>query len=75
MMHRLSLAGHHMHELGTQRTELQHADGSSTCMLHTPDWDFNWQGRYYFKSNHVSGWGHALDGVHLGQLCQQSVYH
>ena len=44
-------AGHHMHELGsTQRTELQHADGSSTCMLHTPDWDFNWQGRYYFKN-------------------------
>lgn len=40
-------ANHHMHELGTsQRSELQHADGSSTCLLHNPDWDFNWQGAY-----------------------------
>ena len=43
----LYTAGHHMHELGkTQRTELQHADGSTTCLLDTPNWDFAWQGRY-----------------------------
>ncbi len=42
-------AGHHMHELGTsQRTELRHADGSTTCVLDTPDWDFAWQGDYTF---------------------------
>lgn len=40
-------ANHHMHELGThQRTELRHADGSSTCVLDIPDWDFAWQGSY-----------------------------
>ncbi|MEO0323960.1 MAG: hypothetical protein AAF447_13455, partial [Myxococcota bacterium] len=40
-------ANHHMHELGReQRTEVQHADGSSTCLLEIPDWDFGWQGSY-----------------------------
>ncbi|MEN0067969.1 MAG: hypothetical protein AAGA48_37915 [Myxococcota bacterium] len=40
-------ANHHMHELGsTQRTEVQHADGSTSCLLENPDWDFNWQGSY-----------------------------
>lgn len=44
-------AGHHMHELGkSQRTELQHADGRTTCLLDTPDWDFAWQGRYMFAN-------------------------
>ena len=43
----LYTAGHHMHELGqSQVTELQHADGSTSCLLDTPDWDFAWQGRY-----------------------------
>ena len=47
----LYTAGHHMHELGkSQRTELQRADGTSTCLLHTPDWDFAWQGRYMFSN-------------------------
>ena len=47
----LYTAGHHMHELGkSQRTELQHADGSNSCLLDTPDWDFAWQGRYTFSS-------------------------
>ena len=49
-------AGHHMHELGTsQRTELQHLDGSTTCLLDTPDWDFAWQGRYTFENPIVFG--------------------
>ena len=40
-------ANHHMHELGrTQRTELRHADGSTSCVLDIPDWDFAWQGSY-----------------------------
>lgn len=40
-------ANHHMHQLGTQqRTEVRHADGSSTCVLDIPDWDFDWQGSY-----------------------------
>ncbi len=40
-------ANHHMHELGTrQRSELQHADGSMSCLLDIPEWDFAWQGSY-----------------------------
>lgn len=40
-------AAHHMHELGTsQRSEVRHADGSTSCLLDIPDWDFNWQGSY-----------------------------
>jgi hypothetical protein len=40
-------ANHHMHQLGRrQRSELRHADGSVTCLLDIPDWDFHWQGGY-----------------------------
>ena len=43
----LHTANHHMHQLGRQqRTEIRHADGSMSCLLDTPDWDFNWQGSY-----------------------------
>lgn len=43
----LHRAAHHMHELGTsQRTELRHADGSTSCVLDIEDWDFAWQGSY-----------------------------
>jgi len=39
--------GHHMHLLGkTGRQELRHADGSSTCLVDVPDWDFSWQGGF-----------------------------
>ena len=45
-------ANHHMHELGTsQRTELRHEDGSSTCLLDIPDWDFGWQGSYTLSTS------------------------
>lgn len=44
-------AGHHMHTLGTsQRTEVRHADGSSTCVLDIPKWDFAWQGGYTLET-------------------------
>lgn len=40
-------ANHHMHQLGTsQRSEVRHEDGSATCLLDIPEWDFNWQGSY-----------------------------
>jgi hypothetical protein len=57
----LYTAGHHMHELGkTQRTEIQHADGSKSCLLDTPDWDFAWQGRYTLASPVTFSPGDAL---------------
>ena len=40
-------ANHHMHELGkSQRSEVRHPDGSASCILDIPDWDFQWQGAY-----------------------------
>ena len=57
----LYTAGHHMHELGkSQRTVLQHADGDSTCLLDTPDWDFAWQGRDSFSNPVMFGPGDTL---------------
>lgn len=57
----LYTAGHHMHELGqTQYTEIQHADGGTSCLLDTPDWDFAWQGRYTFSNPVTLGAGDTL---------------
>ena len=57
----LYTAGHHMHELGkSQYTEIQHADGSISCLLDTPDWDFAWQGRYTFANPINFGQGDTL---------------
>ncbi len=37
----------HMHQLGkTARLSIEHADGSETCLLDIPRWDFHWQGSY-----------------------------
>ncbi len=42
-------ATHHMHTLGTRgRHSIVHADGSETCLLSLPRWDFNWQSQYRF---------------------------
>jgi len=39
--------GHHMHLLGkTGRQVVRHADGSETCLVDIPDWDFGWQGGF-----------------------------
>lgn len=54
-------AGHHMHELGSsQRSEIRHADGKSSCLLDIPDWDFSWQGNYTFESAVELGPGDKL---------------
>lgn len=38
---------HHMHTLGTSgRQVVRHADGTETCLVDIPDWDFHWQSRY-----------------------------
>ncbi|MCB0642496.1 MAG: T9SS type A sorting domain-containing protein, partial [Phaeodactylibacter sp.] len=39
----------HMHLLGQDWTVLAvHPDGDTTQLIRIPDWDFNWQGSYYF---------------------------
>ena len=41
----------HMHLLGkTMRMNASKQDGSSVCLVDVPDWDFHWQGTYYYKT-------------------------
>ena len=55
-------ANHHMHGLGTRQTStLRHADGSATCLLDIPDWDFNWQGSYQLRAPVVLRPGEAVE--------------
>ncbi|MGZ3709410.1 MAG: redoxin domain-containing protein, partial [Bdellovibrionota bacterium] len=40
----------HMHLLGKDmRVEAITPDGANRCMVHVPDWDFDWQGFYEYK--------------------------
>jgi hypothetical protein len=55
-------ANHHMHALGTRQTStVQHADGTSSCLLDIPDWDFNWQGAYQLAEPVTLAPGDALE--------------
>lgn len=39
----------HMHLLGTEiRAHIEHADGSETCLIDIPEWDFEWQQFFLF---------------------------
>lgn len=58
----LHSANHHMHELGeTIKSTVTHADGTQTCLLDNPDWDFNWQGTYQLAEPVVFGPGDSLE--------------
>lgn len=40
----------HMHLLGKSTSlRVLHADGSESCALDIPDWDFHWQGMYFLE--------------------------
>jgi mono/diheme cytochrome c family protein len=42
-------ASHHMHKLGTRGEQrIERSDGSQTCLLQLPRWDFDWQQQYRF---------------------------
>lgn len=42
----------HMHELGKSfQLQVHHADGSSECLIDIPDWDFHWQGIYFYEES------------------------
>jgi len=39
----------HMHQIGSAiRVDLIRADGSKSCVINIPKWDFHWQGSYQF---------------------------
>jgi hypothetical protein len=41
----------HMHLLGkTMRLTETRPDGQSVCLVDVPDWDFHWQGTYYYRN-------------------------
>ncbi len=41
----------HMHELGRSETvTIEHTDGTSTCAVDVPDWDFGWQLFYMYET-------------------------
>lgn len=41
----------HMHLLGTKmKVEAKLADGTTVCMINVPQYDFNWQGQYVYKT-------------------------
>ncbi|MFM7202492.1 MAG: hypothetical protein ACKO6N_17040 [Myxococcota bacterium] len=43
-------AGGHMHLLGQEIfVEYEPENEPTQCMLHIPDWDFGWQGNYFFE--------------------------
>jgi hypothetical protein len=51
----------HMHLLGQHaRLSIDHEDGSETCLLDVPEYDFDWQRTYRFKEEQVIGPGDRL---------------
>ena len=48
---RLYGIGGHMHYVGVdEKVSLTHTDGSSTCLMQIPHWDFDWQRRYDYDA-------------------------
>jgi len=51
----------HMHELGVSGVgRIDRADGSETCLIDVPRWDFNWQRGYRFTEPQLLEAGDAL---------------
>ena len=58
------VVGHHMHQLGTWgKQAVRHADGTESCLVEIPDWDFSWQGSYHLQEPVLLG---ADDALELG---------
>ena len=51
----------HMHNLGVSgRLSVLHTDGSETCLLDIPQWDFNWQRDYWLTEPYTIEPGETL---------------
>ncbi len=58
---RIYAATAHMHTLGTRAEQvIRRSDGSETCLLSIPRWDFNWQQQYRFEETVVFNPGDSL---------------
>ena len=59
----VSMAGLHMHELGTSGTLKVNRDGGGEqCLVNVPRWDFNWQGIYRLEESVIVD---PSDTIHL----------
>jgi len=51
----------HMHLLGRDwEVYIKHPDGTKTNLIKIPDWDFNWQGGYYFERYKIAKKGSKI---------------
>jgi len=54
----------HMHLLGQDwKVWIEHVDGSITKLIKIPEWDFNWQGNYFFPKLMVAETGAIVHAV------------
>ena len=54
----------HMHYLGKNwEVYMEHPDGRITPLIKINDWDFNWQGAYYFDRLHVAEAGTTIHAI------------
>lgn len=52
----------HMHLLGEEiKLEVVHPDGTRTCLVDIPHWDFNWQETYFFEEPTLVSEGDELE--------------
>ncbi|MEO1267883.1 MAG: hypothetical protein AAFX99_07275, partial [Myxococcota bacterium] len=68
----------HMHTIGTAiRAAITHDDGSESCVIDIPTWDFNWQQLYLFPSEQFialqPGDAHRLTCVYDNSPANQPV--
>ncbi len=54
----------HMHLLGEDwEVYIEHTDGSTVPLISIPEWDFNWQGNYYFPKFIVAEAGSIVHAI------------
>ena len=65
---RLWTAANHMHKVGVDMTTSLVRDGEETCLLQTPNWDFDWQ-RLYSYDVPIEGAVQVLPGDVIRVRC------
>ncbi len=56
----------HMHAVGSEaRIVVEHPDGTETCLVHIPDWDFDWQRIYRYDLDGTAPSIHGGDVLRL----------
>lgn len=64
----LWVVGTHMHYVGTDMLITLERGGTSSCLVQTPEWDFNWQ-RGYFFDGPIGGFPKIYEDDELTMRC------